>query len=354
MTLLLIYLSIALGVSFLCSLLEAALLSIPRSTIALMVEQGSPAGRQLDKMKRDVDRPLSAILTLNTIAHTVGAAGVGAEAAAVFGHAWVGVASALLTLLILVFSEIVPKTLGAVHAKRLAGFTATTVRLMVVVCYPLVIALEWVNRLIAGRKRETARISRAELQAMVMVSKEEGALAANESRVIRNIIALREIEVRQIMTPRKVVVALERTTRVGEAFGEGNPLRVARIPIYEGNIDHMVGLVMRFELNEAYRRGQTDTTLDQLARPLHAIPESASVSRALEQFLEKDSQLFQVVDEFGGTAGVVTLEDAMETLLGVEIVDETDAVVDMQELARQVNARRQRMHPTDEPDPRDE
>ena len=350
MALLLIYLSVAIGVSFLCSLLEAALLSIPRSAIVVMVENGQPAGKHLEKMKRDVDRPLSAILTLNTVAHTVGAAGVGAEAAAVFGHAWVGVTSAVLTLLILVFSEIIPKTLGAVHAKRLAGFTANTIRLMMAVCYPLVVSLEWLNRIIAGRQRERTKMSRAELQAIVKMGSEEGALAASESRLIRNIIALREIEVRKIMTPRKVVKALEQTATVGEAFDPSRPLRFARIPIYEENLDHVVGLALRFELNEAYRAGRTEQKVSELVRPIHAIPESASVSRALDQFLEKDSQLFQVVDEFGGTAGVVTLEDAMETLLGVEIVDETDAVVDMQQLAKRLHARQQRFHAPDPPE----
>ncbi len=339
MTLLLTYLALALGVSFLCSMLEATLLSVPRSYVAVLVEQGQAAGRKLERMKRDIDRPLAAILTLNTIAHTVGAAGVGAQSAAVFGDPWVGAASAVLTLLILVFSEIIPKRLGTVYAKGLAGFTAWTTGVLITVLMPIVVALEWVNRLVGGRREQT-RLSRAELHSIAELGRAEGAVTAGESHVIRNVLALREVEVRSIMTPRKVVFALAEDQPVAQAVDADNPIRFARIPIHSGDLDHITGLVARYAIYEAYSAGQRQRPLKDLARPIHPIPEHASVAHALDQFLQQDTQLFQVVDEYGGTAGIVTLEDAMETLLGEEIVDETDAVVDMQALARQMLQRR--------------
>ncbi len=335
MALLIFYLILAICVSFLCSMLEAGLLSVPRAFVAGMVERRSKAGRRLEAMKRDVDRPLSAILTLNTIAHTVGAAGVGAQAARVFGDAWVGLTSAVLTLLILVVSEIVPKTLGTVYAKPLAAFTATTTHGLIVLLWPIVRALEWVNRLVGGR-REQAKMSRAELYSISHMGEAEGILSPSESRVMRNLLALRDLEVRQIMTPRKVVFALPEQQTVAQTIEADRPLMFARMPIFRDDLDNITALVTRFDLHRAHREHRADTPLKDVARPIHIIPEHASVADAIEQFLGHDSQLFQVVDEYGGTAGVVTLEDAMETLLGVEIVDETDTQVDMQALARQL------------------
>jgi len=341
MTLLILYLALAIGVSFLCSMLEAALLSVPRSYITLMVEQGHRAGRKLQQMKRDIDRPLAAILTLNTIAHTVGAAGVGAQSAVVFGDAWVGATSAVLTLLILVFSEIIPKRLGAVYAKPLAGFSTWMTELLIIVLLPIVWSLEGVNRLVGGRHEQT-RLSRGELHSMAELGRAEGAISPGEAHVIRNLLALREIEIRRIMTPRNVVFALDQDLTVGGAVSPNRTLRFARIPIHAGDPDRITGFVTRYDIYQAHSRGQQEAALKELARPIRPVPEHASVADAIEQFLEHHEQLFQVVDEYGGTAGIVTLEDAMETLLGVEIVDETDAVVDMQALARRILERRQR------------
>ncbi|NBC96487.1 MAG: DUF21 domain-containing protein [Deinococcus-Thermus bacterium] len=341
MTLLIVYLILAIGVSFLCSLLEAALLSVEQSYITLMIEQGHKSGRTLQKMKHDIDRPLAAILTLNTIAHTVGAAGVGAQSAIVFGDAWVGLTSAVLTLLILVLSEIIPKRLGAVYNRALAPFTAWMTGLLILVLTPIVKVLEWINRRVGGRK-EQARLSRAELHSMAEYGRQEGAISPGEAHVIRNLLALREIEIRRIMTPRNVVFTLEQDLTVGEAVSPDRTLRFARIPIHAGDPDRITGFVARYDINQAHTRGQDQATLKELARPIRPVPEHASVADAIEQFLEHHEQLFQVVDEYGGTAGIVTLEDAMETLLGVEIVDETDAVVDMQALARRILERRQR------------
>lgn len=341
MLLLLVYLFLAIVVSFLCSILEAALLSVPQAHVASLVRGGSPTGDRLAAMKADIDRPLSAILTLNTIAHTVGAAGAGAQAAAVFGSQWLGVASAILTLLILVFSEIVPKTLGSVYAKPLVGFTAVTTSGLMVMLWPIVKPVELLNRLIGGY-RDQASVSRAELHAITHLGEEEGVINESESRVMRNLLALRDTAVRQIMTPRTVAFALQEDQTVGDVVDPAKPLQFSRMPLYAQDIDHIVGLITRYDILLAYRQGQQQTRLGELARDIHVIPAHASVADAIEQFLQRKSQLFQVVDEYGGTAGVVTLEDCMETLLGVEIVDETDRVEDMQELARRLLSRQQR------------
>ncbi len=341
MFLLLVYLFVAIVVSFLCSILEAALLSVPRAHVETMVREGSPAGERLAAMKSDIDRPLSAILTLNTIAHTVGAAGAGAQAAAVFGSQWLGVASAILTLLVLVFSEIVPKKLGVVYAKPLAGFTAVTTSGLVVMLWPIVKPIELLNRVISG-PQDRASVSRAELHAITRLGEEEGVIDESESRVMRNLLALRNTAVNQIMTPRKVVFALQEDQTVGEVVDPSRPLQFARMPLYAKDMDGIVGVITRYDIFQAYHTGKQQRRLNELARDIHVIPEHASVADAIEQFLQRRSQLSQVVDEYGGTAGVVTLEDCVETLLGVEIVDETDRVEDMRDLARRLLSRQQR------------
>ncbi|MEX0653989.1 MAG: hemolysin family protein [Phycisphaeraceae bacterium] len=340
MELLLIYLLVAVGVSFLCSLLEASLLSVPRSHVAVLVEQGSRAGERLQKMKDDVDRPLAAILTLNTFAHTLGAAGVGAQAALLWGEAWVGVVSFVITLLILIFSEIIPKTIGAVHAKGLATFTAWTVHGMIVLLLPVVVVCDWISKLLAGRNQAAPLISREEVRSLARLAHEEGAIDRNEARVMRNLIALRETTVEQVMTPRTVVFTLQAGQTVSEA-ATGEATRFARVPVVGESLDDVKGLVHRRDLFNALRDGRAEATLGDLAQPVHVVPEVAKLPTVLEAFLQRREHLFLVVDEYGGTAGIITLEDVLETLLGVEIVDETDAVADMQKLARQLlDARR--------------
>lgn len=335
MGLLLLYLMLALGVSFLCSLLEASLLSVPRSHVAVMVEQGSRAGRRLERMKDDVDRPLAAILTLNTFAHTLGAAGVGAQATVLWGEAWVGVVSFVVTLLVLIFSEIIPKTLGAVHTKRLAAFTAWTVHWLMVLLRPVVAGCNGISKFLSSREQSVPRIDRDEVRSLARLAHEEGAINESEAQVMRNLIALREIRVEQVMTPRTVVFTLRADQTVREAT-EGEQLRFARIPIVDETLDEVQGLIHRHDLLEARTEGQIGKRLGELARPVHAVPWAAKLPTVLETFLRRREHLFLVVDEHGGTAGIVTLEDVLETLLGAEIVDETDSVEDMRKLARQL------------------
>ncbi len=340
MTFLLVYLFVALGISFLCSLLEASLLSVPRSHVAVMVERGSRAGERLQRMKDDVDRPLAAILTLNTFAHTLGAAGVGAQAAILWGEVWVGVVSFVVTILILILSEIIPKTLGAVHAKRLAGFTAWTVQGMIWVLYPVVVVCDWISKLLSGSHHAAPLISRDEVRSLARLAQEEGAIDQNEARVMRNLIALRDATVQQVMTPRTVMATFRADQTVREVT-DGEPPRFARVPVIGESLDDIKGLVHRHDLFKARGDGRGDVTLGELARPFHIVPAVAKLPAILDGFIRRREHLFLVVDEYGGTAGIVTLEDVVETLLGVEIMDETDAVEDMQKLARKLALRRQ-------------
>ena len=333
MELLIVYAALAIGVSFLCSMLEAALLSLPDSYVELLVDKRPGTGGLLRKMKDQIDRPLTAILTFNTIANTVGAVGVGAQATIVFGREAIGFACAILTLLILVVSEIIPKTLGAVHTKKLAGFTAFMTRVMVVLCLPLIVVLEWMSRRV-GYTRRRELMSRAELAAAVRLGQRGGALKGRESRIAANLLALRNVRLSSVLTPRTVVFALPQSMTVEQAIAQHHPIRFARIPIYRESADNITGYVARFELGEAHFAGEHGKTLAELAKPILVLPALASVARALEMILEKQRHIALVVDEHGGTAGIITLEDTLEALLGHEIVDETDLVADMQKLAR--------------------
>jgi len=341
MTLLILFGVLAIGVSFLCSLLEAVLLSVPRNYIESLVERSPGPGGMLKQMKEHIDRPLAAILTLNTIAHTVGAAGVGAQAAVVWGSNAVGIASAVMTLLILVFSEIIPKTLGAVHVKTLAIPAAFTIKLMIWLCLPLIIPLEWVNRLI-GYQRHEDRLSRAELWATIRLGRHSGALERREYKIVSNLMALDKILLKDVLTPRTVLFSLPEQTTVQQAIDEYYPIRFARIPVYRENRDHIVGYVPRFELHAAHSDGRADRTLGQLARPIKILPELTSAASALDQFIADREHIAVVVDEYGSTLGIITLEDLYETLLGEEIIDETDTVEDMQKLAHRVRNQRRR------------
>ena len=338
MTLLVVYAVLAIGVSFICSMLEAALLSLPHSYVELLVEKRPRTGHALHKMKERIDRPLTAILTFNTIANTVGAVGVGAQATIVFGQEAIGFACAILTLLILVVSEIIPKTLGAVHTKSLVGVTAFTTRLMTVVCFPLIAVLEWTGRLV-GYMRRRESTSRAELAAAIRLGRRDGALERREFRIISNLLALGKVRLSDVLTPRTVVFALQQDMTVEQVISEHQPMRFARIPVYRESADHISGYVARFDVREAYFSGDRSRTLEGLAKPIPILPELASVADALELMLEKHQHIAVVVDEHGGTAGIVTLEDTLEALLGQEIVDETDIVEDMRKLAKDLRAR---------------
>lgn len=334
MLLLSIYVLIALGFSFYCSIAEAVLLSLSRPYISLLEKENPGQGKLLKSLKDDINRPLAAILSLNTIAHTMGAAGAGAQAAKVFGDAYIGVISGVLTLLILVFSEIIPKTLGAHFWRQLAVPVGKSVKVLIWLMYPLVILSEKLTRTLP--EEAEAKITRNEMAAMADLGLKEGQLASNESRILKNLFLLRETTVRDIMTPRSVVFSLSDSLRVSDYFDMHDSVRFSRIPIYTKHHDNITGFVLRNDLLLAQARGNTENRLETYRRELKALPDNTSVLEAYEMLLNSRGQILLVIDNFGVMLGVATLEDILETLLGLEIVDESDKIPDMQQLARRL------------------
>ncbi len=335
-SMLLFYVGMALGISFLCSLLEAGLLSASPSYIELMAQAGKRSGLLMRRHKENVERPISAILTLNTIAHTVGAASAGAEAASVFGGEWTGLISAVLTLLILVLSEIVPKTLGVAYWKPLMPFVAYVTHWLTIVFTPAVTAFEGLGRLLTPATQEKdPETMRSELELMAQLSGEEGALEPTEQLIFKNVLRLDSVPIRDIMTPRTVMFALPERLTVGEAMQKHPLIPYSRIPLYKDNYDSISQFVLRFDLLAAAARDQDHLPITAFARPLLTIPETLSVSRTLEQFIKTKQHIFLIFDEFGGTSGLLTMEDVIESLLGVEITDESDIAEDLRTLAEQ-------------------
>jgi CBS domain containing-hemolysin-like protein len=341
MTLLITFVLVALVFSFLCSIAEAVLLSVSMPYVALLEKRGKASGPLLRSLKADISKPLSAILTLNTIAHTIGAAGAGAQVAVVFGNAYLGVASVILTLLILFLSEIIPKTLGAQHWRRLAPATAYGLKFLVWLLYPFVLLTGKMTKGLANGPTLNG-FSRQEFAAMAEVSAEEGQLKERESEVLKNLLLLRETRVRDAMTPRPVVFSLPESITVGAFFGAHESVRFSRIPLYHDDPDQLDGFALRSDLLLAHAKAEVDTPLERFKRPLPVVPESLSLAEALNQVLRVRAHIVQIVDEYGSLAGILTLEDIIETMLGLEIVDEGDAAVDMQEYARRLWQRRAR------------
>lgn len=335
MTLLIVYVSIALLFSFLCSIAEAVILSVTTAHITLLEQEGHSSGRLLRRLKTDINKPLSAILTLNTIAHTVGAVGAGAQAAIVFGSGWVGAFSAVLTLAILILSEIIPKTLGATYWRSLAGITAHCLNVLVWLLYPFVYLSEKLTRGISTES-ELEGFSREEFAAMADLGEQEGQLHERESRILKNIFQLHDTHVTDAMTPRPVVFSLPESLTVAEYFSSHYDSRFSRIPVYLEDREHLTGFVLKDDLLLAQARNNTDNTLSLYKRELTALPDTTSLSDAFEQVLQHRSHIMMIVDEYGGMEGIITMEDIFETLLGLEIMDESDKTVDMQQHARRL------------------
>lgn len=329
------YVVLALLVSFLCSISEAVLLSLTPSYIEGLAEARPGLAARLQRLKVDnVDRSLAAILTLNTIAHTVGAIGAGAKAVVVFGNAYFGLFSALMTLLILFLSEIVPKTIGAVFWRGLAAPTAWFVQSLIWSLYPLIRVAEMLTRGIA-RGRAAHVFSRDEMAAMANLGERSGALRPDESRIIRNLMMFEHLTAADIMTPRPVIKALPEDITVDAAMEVPGLHQFSRLPVYRETVDRVTGFVLKDEILLEHARGRGDRPLTELRRDIPTIPRGARLRRLLDFLLEKrQAHITLVVDEYGGTAGLVSMEDVVETLLGLEIVDEMDRNVDMQALAR--------------------
>ena len=332
MTLLLIYLALAIGVSFLCSILEAVLLSVSQSYVAVLEQKNDESGKLLRELKDDIDKPLSAILTLNTIAHTVGAAGVGAQAQLVFGSGYVGITSAVLTLLILFFSEIIPKTLGAVHWRTLAPISASLLKGMIWILYPFVVLSQLITRLMGDKEQVT--FSREELSAMADRGVEEGIFEQEESDILKNLVRFRSLRIKDIMTPRIVVVGFHEEKTVEDVLDRVEDIRFSRLPLYGKSEDDITGYVLKNDLLISLAKGNKEIQLKDLKREILILPENVSLQKFFERLIENQEHIAVAVDEYGGFSGVVTMEDLVETLIGMEIVDEVDAIDDMQKMAR--------------------
>jgi CBS domain containing-hemolysin-like protein len=335
MTLLITYILLALGISFICSLLEATLLTLTPASIANAKQNGAKWARRMEEYKADIDRPLSAILTLNTIAHTMGAAGAGAEYARLYGNTGEAIFAAFLTLAILVFTEIVPKTFGARFALQLAGLAAPLLHVMIVGLKPLVWGSKQITRLIAPKGAHDSSLHREELLAMARMGEESGSLGARESQFVQNLIQLHVMKTWDIMTPRPVIFALPESTLLIDFVQMIEDKPFTRIPVYRSTRDEVTGFVIRGEALLAHLKDADDTgTLAMVARPIAVTPEDTPVDELFQRFVAERHQLMLVTDEFGTTVGLVTMEDVIETIFGFEIMDEQDKVPDMQSYAR--------------------
>jgi len=333
---LIVYVSLALGFSFLCSVAEAVLLSLTPSFIEGRKSKHPKQAALLKRLKQDnIDQSIAAILTLNTIAHTVGAIGAGAKASAIFGSAWFGLFSALLTLAILFLSEIVPKTIGALYWSRLAWPIALLILFLIRALYPLVWVSERLTRLISHGKQLHV-FSRDEFLAMTKVGERNGQLNQKESRIIRNLFLFERFRVVDIMTPRTVMVAVNAKMSVGEIFDFVVQQPFSRLPVYQVDSDDISGFVLKTDIMLEKAQGRDSTPIHALARDLVTVPECVSLSMLLEHLLKERHHIALVVDEYGGTEGLVTLEDLVETLIGIEIMDESDKEQDMRVVARQL------------------
>ncbi|HSI89296.1 MAG TPA: hemolysin family protein [Pyrinomonadaceae bacterium] len=359
MTLLFVYLFIALITSFICSIMEAVLLSLPRSYLKAEAEQGNTSAQSFLALKDDIDKPLSAILSLNTVAHTVGAAGVGAQATIVFGQAYFGIVSAVLTILILVLTEIIPKTLGANYARALMPIASVTIRGMIVITYPLVIVSAFLTRILS-RKDPELTTSRAEISALANIGTEEGIFMDRENKILQNLIKLKSIKVSEIMTPRVVVVVADEDMTLQDFLSKKDFLHFSRIPVYSEHRDHITGYVFRQMVFEKLAEDQFDLQLKDIRRDIVSVANITTLFKAWEEMISHKEHIALVTDEYGGMDGITTLEDIIETLLGFEIVDETDRVDDMQQFAadrwkaRQQKYRLIGSEPPEEPNPPDE
>lgn len=350
MLLLIVYLLIALLTSFICSLMEAVLLSTPVTFIKINEHTTQTGIRKLIAARNNVDRSLSAILALNTIAHTVGAAGVGAQAVVVFGDAYFGVISALLTILILVLTEIIPKTFGTYYWRNLASFVGHSLKVTLVFMYPIVVLSSVLTKLISrGAAEETT--SREEIAALTEIGTTQGVFHDQENLIIQNLIRLRGVRVSEISTPRTVVSMADQNMTLGEFMNSKDYLRFSRIPVYDGDQDNITGYVMRQTVFEKLAENQHDLRLHHIRKNMVVIPDVKPVLGVWEMLIERKEHIAMIVDEYGGFDGIVTMEDIIETLVGFEIVDEKDSIVDMQQYARERWKQRQEKYRLLESDP---
>lgn len=333
MGLILLYFLGALSLSFLCSVLEAVLLSTPISFISMKEIQDNKTATLMKQYKNNVDRPVGAILSLNTIAHTIGSAGVGAESIKLFGEEYFGIISAILTLLILVLSEIIPKTIGAFYWQSLAMPATKAIKVLIIISYPLALLSELITKVFTP-KGNRVTMSREEVSAMVDVGTTEGIFRESESKIIKSCIHLSSVKAREIMTPSIVVESAHQDLTI-KAFYEQQEWNFSRIPVYDKGKDYIIGYVLKDMILKALSEDKFQTKLSYMMRPILSFREDESVYQIWEKMLEKREHISIIVDEYGSLRGVVSMEDIIETMTGVEIVDEDDVAVDMQVLAKE-------------------
>ncbi len=335
MTLLLTYLGVALIFSFLCSILEAALLSTSPIYINMRMKEGKKYAHQLSHFKSNIDLPLSAILTLNTFAHTIGAAGVGSQVQEIWGNEYLTIASLILTLIILIASEIIPKTLGALYWKEMSRFTAISLRIMIYSpLYPFIILTNFITRRLRKDNASDPRISKTEFRAITDSVIEDGVMDEGESQILQNLMRFQSIRVKSIMTPQVVVVAADENTLIETFYESHEDIPFSRIPVYQGELNQVTGFVLKDEIMEMIIEKKGNRPLKEIARPIPMVKEDTPIFRLFSKLIETRAHIAIAVDEYGTVSGLVTMEDIFETLIGIEIVDEMDNVEDMQVLAR--------------------
>lgn len=344
MAILFFFFIVSIFFSFLCSVWEAVLLSITPSYVSRMQMEKPRLGKRLSYLKDDIDRPLSAILTLNTIAHTVGAIGVGVQAGKLFGTAKINLyifevtyeslIAGLMTLAILILSEIIPKTIGATYWKQLTSFTVRSLKVLMLVLAPFVWLSKWVTHLIK-KEGEMSVLNRADVAAMADAGLKSGAIDKEEKSIIQNLLRLENMQVKNIMTPRSVVFKLDENQTLGEIFTAYNPFQFSRIPVYNENTDNITGFILKDAILENIAADKHGRQAVEIRRKIFFVEDSLSVAGLLDKLILEKQHMTMVADEFGTAVGLVTMEDVIETLFGLEIIDESDKVADLQKLARE-------------------
>jgi len=344
MGLLLVFLFGAMGISFLCSVLESVLMSTSLSYINLREEEGYAPATLMGKYKDDTSRPLAAILSLNTIANTIGAAGVGMQATEVFGSKWFGLVSACVTMLILIFGEIIPKVIGTSYWRELMGFTARTIHALIYILYPFVILVEFITRIFPDNEDEPS-VSREEVLSMVNVGEEEGVVDEDENKIFSNLMRLDTIHAYDVMTPRVVAKTAPENMTLRAYYDNDEYDHFSRIPLYKPESpEYITGYVLRNDALEDLTEDHFRKTLGSIKRSLPAFDQDLTLGTIFDSMLKQKSQIAQIIDEYGMFVGILTLEDIIETIFGLEIIDESDTVIDMQQYARERWEQRQKKY----------
>ncbi len=334
MDLLILFFVLSVSVSFLCSILESVLLSVNMSYVSVLEKERPNIGKLLKLHKLNINKSIASILILNTIANTLGAAAVGAQASKIFGNDAVVYVSIVLTFAILFLSEIIPKTIGAIYWKQLAPLSAQIIRIFIWVTYPIILTTLFVTNKISKGNEDAHSLTKEELLESMLLSEDEGVIDEKESDVIENILNLDNIKVGEVLTPRSVVFALDETMSIKEVIEkEESIFKFSRIPVYKGSIEDVTGIVLTKKI---FRQALLDdsVSIGSIKKDMFSINENVPVSKALDLFISKKEHMFLVMDNYDQTEGIITLEDCVETILGVEIVDESDTTEDMRELAK--------------------